>query len=167
VESLQRELGKSAAATPASFAAPAVSGRQGIKRMIPTAEEEYFQLLVNHPTLPVVSLEPGDFSLERDRRLMEILLEQRAAGKISPAALADELEEQHREWLLSLSTEDREYSEPPLREAQLAADIRLKRRREKLVELTQRIKSGAATSQEAADYRDILKQVKGSQPRIG
>jgi len=160
-ESLQKELGRSALAPQAPTRPPAAPKR----RALPTAEEEYFQLLINHPGLPAFSLTADDFESERDRKLMDVLNEQRTRNKVSAAAAADELGDEHREWLLSLSTEDREYSEPAEREAQLALDVRLKRRRAKLEALKVRIQSGNATQQETADYLEILKQVKGSQAR--
>ena len=159
-ESLQRELGRS---TPVPQAAKPFEAPK--RKPLPNAEEEYFQLLINHPGLPGFSLGVDDFTSARDRKLMEILNEQRTRGKVSAAGAADELGDEHREWLLSLSTEDREYSEPAEREAQLALDVRLKRRREKLDALGERIRSGNATQQETADYLEVLKQVKGSQGR--
>lgn len=160
VESLEREFQRRAPgdAKPAFLQRPSPAQR----RPMPTAEEEYFQVVINCPEIASLSLVPDDFTAPRERLLMERLLEQKAERKISIASIYEEFEGADREWVLSLSTEEREFGEPATRETQLAGSIRLKRMRERMDGLSEKIRQGIANSAEMNEHKDLLRRVKGS-----
>lgn len=159
VESLEREFSRNG--RPGVAPAPTLSRPVG-SRVMPTAEEEYFQLVVNHHDLNAVTLTAADFATPREKLLMTKLTELKAAGKMSVAALHEDFEGSDRDWVLSLLTEEREFPEPVFREAQLAQSIRMKRLRERLDGLSAKIRQGAADGNDLAEHKELLRRVKGS-----
>jgi DNA primase len=131
---------------------------------LPTAEEELLHLLIADARgFDWIGLEEQDFSIDRCRRVFEILRRQHGStGKISVPALCDEVEEADRDWILRLSMEERDITEVEERFRQLASDVIEIRDRKRLQELSQKLKSGGASADDHEQYKDLLKRLKGS-----
>ncbi len=157
VESLEREFDRKGMSEPKR---PAPVPFQ--KRLIPSAEDEYFQVVINHPEIAAWSLTVNDFFAPRERMLMERLLDGKAAGRVAIAEIYQQFEGDDREWVLSLSTEERSFNEPGLRESQLAQSIRTKRLRERMDVLMDKIRKGGASPEDMAEHLELLRRVKGS-----
>jgi len=160
VESLEEQLKKKkspAAAMPSSGSKRPPAPRPGL----PSAEEELLQLLILEPSVARgIDLSPADFSEERHKRMFMRIQEQLAAGKISVPALADDMSEEDREWLMRLSLEEREFREPMEHRAQLVRDIRLKKEKLRLQELGRQVANGQAGAM--SEYKDLLRRLKGT-----
>ena len=156
VESLERELKRTA--PPPVAERPERLMRPVAARTLPTAEEEYFQLVVSCPELTALSLTSEDFLVPREKLLMQRLLEQKAAGKISVAAMYEEFEGADRDWVLSLSTQDREITEPVAKEADMARKIRWKRVLERKDHLAERNRRGEAGLDEMMELKNLQRQ---------
>jgi hypothetical protein len=136
----------------------------GGKKTIPLAEEELIQLLLSVPELMSrVDVNPEEFLNHQQRRVFEQMKAQfDASGKISIPALADECEAESREWLMQLSLEEREVAEPIERLEQLVRDIRIKKDKKRLQDLSRLLAVGQAGSVEQQEYKDLLRRIKGS-----
>lgn len=130
---------------------------------LPSAEEEYLQLVLNVPGAAVWErLKADDFVEERQRRLVLLIEKQLAeTGKITAAELYSEVAENDREWFMRLAMEDKTFEEPEDRREQLTRDIRWKRMRQRFSDLGERIKVGRGSSQEVEEFQELFKQIKG------
>jgi DNA primase len=130
---------------------------------LPSAEEEYLQLLLNAPAAGTETrLVADDFTDERHRRLFALMNKQlRENGRVTAADLFNEVSELDKEWFMRLAMEDKTFDEPEDRREQLARDIRLKKVKKRFADLGERIKVGQGTSTEVAEFQELFRQIKG------
>jgi methionine synthase I (cobalamin-dependent) len=133
------------------------------KTFLPSAEEEYLQLLLNVPDPdPATRLTVEDFADERHRRLMLLLDKQlRENGRVIVADLFNEVAPEDKEWFLKLAMEDKTFDEPEERREQLARDIRLRKVKKRFSDLGERIKVGQGSGAEVAEFQELFRQIKG------
>lgn len=131
---------------------------------IPSAEDEYVQLVINSPaTWGDLGLTSDDFTEASHRRVFQMIQRQLdETGKISLPEILDALEEPAREWFSRLTLEEKEFSDPLVMRDQFIRDIRLKHDRRRLTELRGRINAGEAGSTDWAEFKELLKKLKGS-----
>lgn len=148
--------------TPAKGAAP--MGRPAQRRILSSAEEEFLQLIIVEPRLLAnADVAAADFLEERFRRAFAGLREQiEKTNKVSLPALYDELPPEDKEWVLQLSLEEKEVLEPEERLVQLVRDIKLKKDKRHLQELSRRLAAGENQPDLQDEYKDLLRRVKGS-----
>jgi hypothetical protein len=163
VESLEEQLKKKRPAS--GTAAPAAEKKPPPARSAwPSSEEELLQLAMLEPSVVRgIELTAADFSEERHKRIFIRIQEQMTAtGKISLPALADDLTEADREWLMRLSLEEREFSEPLEYREQLVRNIKLKKEKQRLQELSRQMATGQASAEAMNEYKDLLRRIKGT-----
>ncbi len=134
------------------------------KRSMPTAEEEFLELLLSAPQLfSGLDISAEEFLEARHAKLFSLMSEQmKSTGRLTVPGLMEDMPIEHRDWMVQLTLEEKEFSEPVERCQQLARDIRTKRVREQLGRLQERVAQGQASADEQAEYKDLLKRVKGS-----
>ncbi len=134
------------------------------KRHLPSAEEEFLQLCLNVPGLPLeADLGPEDFGDERCRRLFE-LVQQRTHenGAVTVASLLNEVPDSDKEWFMSLSLEEKEFLEPMERREQLVRNIRLRKDQARLADLSRSLSSSQGDPALMNEYKELLKRLKGT-----
>lgn len=162
-ESLEEQMKKrkSGAQFPVKTTEPAVAAK---KRMFPSAEEELLQLVLAQPTMGRdLDLTPSDFTEERHKKVLVRMQEQLGRlERISVPALADDMDESDRDWLIRLSMEEREFTDPLEHRDQLVRSIKLKKEKLRLQELGRQMAAGQAGAAEQQEYKDLLRRLKGS-----
>lgn len=135
-----------------------------VRRAMPTAEEEFLELLLSAPQLfSGLDISAEEFLEARHAKLFALMSEQmKSTGRVSVPGLMEDMPAEHRDWLVQLTLEEKEFSDPAERCQQLSRDIRTKRVREQLARLQERVAQGRASTEEQAEYKDLLKRVKGS-----
>jgi hypothetical protein len=131
---------------------------------MPSAEEEYFQLMATAPAAwPEMGLGVDDFAEERHRRLFSLIQNQLSqTGQVSPPALHDLLPEEDKEWLMELTWEDKSFPEPLERKRQLIADIRTRRDNERLRNLARFVKENPSDLEALQQFNEMAQRIKGS-----
>jgi DNA primase len=134
------------------------------KRGMPTAEEEFLELLLVTPQLfSTLDFSSDDFLEAKHRKLFGLMAEQmKATGRLTVPGLLEDMPAEYRDWLIQLTLEEKVFSDPVDRCQQLVRDIRTKRTREQLARLKDRVISGQANGEEQMEYKNLLKQIKGS-----
>jgi hypothetical protein len=164
-ESLQQELKKQDVWSKREVEAPRPkpSGATQVKAL-PTAEEEFLELLLVKPEAwSGLEFSADDFLEEKHRQLFGHMKEHmERSGKISIPGLYEDMPPESKEWVMQLSLAEKEFHEPLERRDQLVRDIRYKRTREQLSRLKERVAAGQASGDEQTQYKNLLKQVKGS-----
>ena len=167
-ESLLRELGrKGPSKVPGEKPVVARPLLKPGARM-PTVEEEYLQYLFTHGSAALSEdLEAIDFGDERQKRLFSFLKTQIVQqGQASLPEIFDATTESDREWVSTLLMEEKR---PPDDEAKdrLVRNIKMKRDKEKLAMLSQRVGQGELSPGLMDEYKNLLKKVKGSTLKVG
>jgi len=159
-ESLQRELDKMEAVKnlKGELKEPEKSG------ILPSAEEELIELMMQVKGLAGdVDLEESELNDLRCRRifgLIKRIVEEK--GKVTIVGLIDDVEEADKPWLVQLSLEEKEFSDPVERKEQLVKSIRMQNDRKRLSQLNQLMIKGPVDEKLQVEYKELLKRVKGS-----
>lgn len=134
------------------------------RNFLPTAEEEFLQLLINEPNVwSECRLVAGDFEEGPVRTLFLILKEQLdGQKKISMPAIFDQWPADKKNWLMQLAIEEKKFSNPIEHMNELSQSIRVKKDRKRLTQLSQIMARGEASVENQTEYRELLRHLKGS-----
>ena len=141
---------------------------QSSKKRLPTAEEEFLQLLINCPEAwGQLTLKETDFSSERNQKIFGQMSQQWSQkGKLDLPSIQDGLEGADKDWFLGLTLNEKDFLDPLVRRDQLIRDIRISKDRKRLAYLSQQLAQGQADQGQREEYRTLLKRVKGSSPVV-
>jgi DNA primase len=143
--------------------APIAPPHKAERGYIPTAEEEYLQLLANVPEMwTKETLVADDFEDDRHKRVMSLAIAQIAAtGKVSVANLYNDVGDADRLWFMRLAMEEKEFSEPQDRRERLMRDIRLRKVKQRFSDLGRLLAAGQGSLEDKKEFNELLRQIKG------